>query len=458
MMESTPHRSWRALALAVLVGAVAACGGGGSGKPAPDGPAILQFDPDRSSYGVGDTARLTVRYARGVGRIEPGIGQVANGVTVDTPPLDSRAEYELIVESAQGVARRRLTLPVAYRERYRKTASGFAAAGHSAVLAGDGSVLIIGGSRGLSAVSDSIDRFDPRTERFTKIGSLAGGARLGETATRLSSGRILIAGGLRMVSGNRNSELIDEVTGAVALTGAMNAARLGHTAMALAGDRVLITGGYSDEAFPGISPTAEIWEPSTGKFRLLQRHMLRPRAHHTATRLDDGRVLIVGGFSYTPPYVLAEIFDPVTETFTAVPSNEQTERGLHESVKLGDGHVLVLGGEDEAATTFHRSVLLWNRTSGVFETMPDLLAPRSLIRAAATRRDQVLLFGGTTHADPSATASAEVYVRTVGALPAPPMPVPRAWHTVTRLNDGRVLIVGGQDASGALLHDVLIYE
>ena len=48
-------------------------------------------------------------------------------------------------------------------------------------------------------------------------------------------------------------------------------------------------------------------------------YLPKPRAHHTATRLKDGRVLLVGG-SQSPDEHLAdvEIFDPVTGAIRAV--------------------------------------------------------------------------------------------------------------------------------------------
>jgi hypothetical protein len=443
----------------VLLLALAGCGGGSSGPPPSDQPVIQQYQADRASYGVGDVAKLTVRFTGGTGRIEPAIGPVSSGVTVDTPPLDVTTSYELIVESSAGTARRQLTLNVAYRDRYRAIAQAFPIAHHSAVLAGDGSVVIIGGSRGSATLSDSIDRFDPRTERFTKIGALSGGPIIGDTATRLADGRILVAGGARLLGGQpENAETIDEKTGVVTLTGIMRARRSGHAATVLPDGRVLFTGGTSTEGFPGgISPTAEIWDHRTGEFRLLASRMNTARAHHTATLLEDGRVLVVGGYSFAAPYVFAEIFDPATEEFGIVPSNETVTRAQHVAAKVAGGSVLIVGGEDDG-TEPHGSVLLWNRSSGTFETMPSLMVPRSVIRAAITRDDGVLMFGGVTRQHPVATGSAEGYTRAAGGAALPPMPNARAWHTVTRLADGRVLILGGDDDNGALISQALMYE
>jgi hypothetical protein len=38
------------------------------------------------------------------------------------------------------------------------------------------------------------------------------------------------------------------------------------------------------------------------------------------------------------------------------------------------------------------------------------------------------------------------------------MPGQRAWHTVTRLADGRILIAGGEDGARSFVPNVLLYE
>lgn len=133
----------RALLTAALAAPLAACGGGGS----PSSPQIAEFSADRSRYFVGERARLTVRYGGGAGRIEPGIGPVASGATVDTPVLTDGVSYELRVDSSAGSASRTLALEVGFRDRYLPLAAPFRAARHAAVRCGDGNVLLLGGSR-----------------------------------------------------------------------------------------------------------------------------------------------------------------------------------------------------------------------------------------------------------------------------------------------------------------------
>src|SRR5207249_3626419 len=70
-------------------------------------------------------------------------------------------------------------------------------------------------------------------------------------------------------------------------------------------------------------------------------NMNSPRSGHTATRLNDGRVLIAGG----SPGVLAtsELFDPASKSF-AQSATMATSRLEHSAVRLLDGRVLVMGG------------------------------------------------------------------------------------------------------------------
>jgi hypothetical protein len=77
------------------------------------------------------------------------------------------------------------------------------------------------------------------------------------------------------------------------------------------------------------------------------------------------------------------------------------------------------------------------------------------VRSLLGADGQVRLFGGFT-ADELAARSASRFGPGAAALAA--MPAGRAWHTVTPLADGRVLILGGDDAQGGAAGGGLIYE
>src|SRR3989442_15517790 len=101
----------------------------------------------------------------------------------------------------------------------------------------------------------------------------------------------------------------------------------------LADGTVLIGGGN-----PGGKSlkSAEIYDPATGLFTQTSHAMKTPRSQHTATLLQDGRVLLVGGKS-------ADLFYPNTQTFTEI-TQPPANRKNHAALLLSDGSVLITGG------------------------------------------------------------------------------------------------------------------
>jgi hypothetical protein len=163
---------------------------------------------------------------------------------------------------------------------------------HSATLLADGRVLVVGwlppGDPGGPVASWEI--YDPSSRRWSSNGTIMVTARWNQTATRLPSGKVLVAGGVRyeMIAA---AEVFDPATGEWTATAEMSEARVGHTATLLSSGAVLVTGGAGDlEA----SATAELYDPEPG-FWTKAPGMETSRVDHTATLLQDGRVLVAGG-------------------------------------------------------------------------------------------------------------------------------------------------------------------
>jgi hypothetical protein len=111
-------------------------------------------------------------------------------------------------------------------------------------------------------------------------------------AVLLPDGRVLITGGSdeRDDRGQYDSaEIFDPVTGTSLLAGTMRLPRYKHagTSVVLPGGRVLIAGG---------APEAEVYDPETGAFRLVESEARMVGQFSAAAPLSDGRVLVTGGY------------------------------------------------------------------------------------------------------------------------------------------------------------------
>ena len=113
------------------------------------------------------------------------------------------------------------------------------------------------------------------------------------TAALLLSGEVLFAGGDNGRS--TSAELYDPVRGTFTSTGNMAWSRVWHTLNLLPNGMVLTTGGETESGGSAAgSDSAELYDPSAGIF-LATGKMAARRETHTATLLNDGRVLIAGG-------------------------------------------------------------------------------------------------------------------------------------------------------------------
>jgi len=217
--------------------------------------------------------------------------------------------------------------------------------GHSATLLSDGRVLIAGG------VNQTAEIYDPSAGTFVPTGNMFT-PRGGHTATMLSDGKVLVAGGSSLPGGDAlgTAELYDSSSGMFSPTGSLMIPRSGHTATPLPNGKVFFAGGVPGPTdvnpFAPIDPRTELYDPATGQFSNAG-NMTAHRIRQTATLLADGTVLLIGGWVDAPDgyytTTSAEIYDPASSRFTATARLEQS-RGYHSATRLADGSVLVTGG------------------------------------------------------------------------------------------------------------------
>ena len=318
---------------------------------------------------------------------------------------------------------------------------------HTATRLPNGKVLIVGG-QGDSGILSSVELYDPSTGLFTPTGNLAI-ARYIHTATLLNSGKVLIAGGL-WDSGSgfvsvANAELYDPESGTFSYAGTLRTARAFHAATLLKTGMVLIVGGHYNYQGGGADAlTAELYDPGTGTFSNTGSLAIA-RYSPTATLLNDGTVLVTGGADYAVNDVrVTERYNPETGTFT-LGGNFLAQRLDPTATLLANGAVLVAGGGCNACSpNVFASAETYDPSTSAFAASGGLSVGRAGHTSTPLNDGSVLVVGGNS--SDGSTGTAELYnPATQTFTGAGSLTLPRVGHTATILNDGNVLIAGGTD-------------
>jgi Tol biopolymer transport system component len=352
--------------------------------------------------------------------------------------------------------------------------------GGTATLLADGRVLVVHGC------TTTAELYDPASGTFNPTGSLTV-TRSGATATMLKDGRVLVAGGDNCGDADHqgtwaSAELYDPATGTFSPTGSMTVPRLGQTATLLADGRVLMAGGITGprpvasvsvvlasyrtailaDTSSNVLASAELYDPATGTFSRTGS-MNDFRDSHTATLLGDGRVLVVGGGGEGyASRTSAELYDPTTGKFSRTGSLK-SGRWLHSATLLQDGRVLIVGGRSPKDSVY-RSAEIYDPGSGTFSSAGSMTKGRQEHTATLLPDGRVLITGGYwsdgSHWD--VLSSVELYDPATGTFTSlGSMGEPRIEPTATLLNDGRVLIAGGSSidsTGGVALSSAVLYQ
>ncbi len=315
---------------------------------------------------------------------------------------------------------------------------------HTATLLLNGKVLVAGGRIGpdMDGATTSAELYDPGTGTWTATGSM-NGARDGHTATLLPDGRVLVAGGSHgglFEDSLLTAELYDPISRTWTAAGDMLAPGIGHTATRLPDGKVLVVGGHGNPTL------AELYDPASGTWMPTDNPKVRFHVGHAATLLSDGSVLVTGG----PPngrdigWHTAELYDPGSGSWTVTGDMVRIRLG-HTATLLPDGKVLVAGGSSEGNSQSTASTEVYDPDSGSWTAAGNMVLKRVGGWTATLLTDgTVLMVGGFRSGGNGVWASAELFDPGTGtSTTAPNMDTPRANQTATLLPDGRVLVAGG---------------
>jgi hypothetical protein len=234
----------------------------------------------------------------------------------------------------------------------------------------------------------------------------------------------------------------------------------GPTATLLSDGKVLIAGGSFDSSKP-----AELYDPATRTFRETKGSMVHYRDSATASILPDGRVLIVGGEDvHNTPVRIAEIYDPTTDSFSRTGALSSPGGTNFSASPLPDGRVLMFGVVEKRVSitrgcvsegggwercpggtesSYSETVETYDPKTGSFteqRTLSQLPIERDLI----FRGGNVYLLIGDRAAVYDPSSESVHYVST--------SPFVDAWCSA-ELKDGRLLIVGVGDSKTTEVFD-----
>lgn len=275
---------------------------------------------------------------------------------------------------------------------------------------------------------------------FLPTGTMIQG-RTYHTATLMKNGKVLVAGGYDQTASEigenlKSSELYNPATGLWTSTGDLGVVRSLHSATLLDDGRVLATGGSQG---PGLTiSSAQIYNPATAMWSHTTPMTYR-RKSHASVLLANGKVLVFGGSDDTSILDSAEVYDPSSGTWSDTGRLNARRSGAGVCM-LADGRILVSGGTDELNRRL-KSVEIYNPSTGVWSPGPNMTGARSYHTQTTLQDGRILVTGGNDLK--GHLSSCEIFDPATGSWKkTASMIAPRFWHQATLLNSGNVLITG----------------
>jgi len=330
---------------------------------------------------------------------------------------------------------------------------------HAATLLKDGRVLVAGGADFSGIATANCELFDPKTNRWVRAASM-GSARAAHTATLLTDGSVLVTGGGTGLSTFppeilRTAEIYHPASNSWTVAAPMEVARSTHSAVRLHDGRVLVVGGTtlaSGSPLPAAQlEQAEVYDPKRDTWSLAGGG-LPALSSEAATLMPNGTVLVTGGstdmgFATTG----AEVFDPATNLWHPSTWPIATGRYDHTATLLTDGRVLLVGGFSTqpqiAGGVAYPTTNDPLTTSEIFDLRGNIGVRVGYSEILRFGHTATLLRTGTVLVVGSSLISNAdsqlFYPANTDVWVSTGLRMDRSFHTATLLDDGRVLIAGG---------------
>ncbi|MDP2729578.1 MAG: glycosyltransferase, partial [Dehalococcoidales bacterium] len=222
--------------------------------------------------------------------------------------------------------------------------------------------------------------------------------------------------------------------------GAATYLRYNHTATLLQNGKVLLTGA---SAINGGRTIAELYDPTTATFSTTGA-MAYAREKPTDVLLQNGKVLVIGtGFTNAGDSI-AELYDPSTGTWTTTAPSIRTHFGRGTATLLSNGQVLVAGPGIGIVETGRTIAEIYDPATGIWSTTGGMLYNRTSNTTTLLPNGKVIVVG--TAGTNGGQSIAEIYdPQTNTWVVTSPATYARDEHTATLLSNGKVLVAGVRD-------------
>lgn len=316
--------------------------------------------------------------------------------------------------------------------------------GHASVVLADGSILVMGGTDG--AMRNDVWRSENGGITWTQVTANAGwSGRHGHSSVVLSDGRILVMGGY---DGANKNDLWESEDGGVTwnqvTANAGWSARQGHSSVVLANGSILVLGG---------SNTGDVWRSTDKGKNWTSVTSNAPwgtswsgRRYQSTVVLSDGSILLLGGNLSTSPQNDVWRSTDQGANWTAMSTSAGWDRRYgHTSVVLPDDRVLVLGGQGLSHLSYFNDVWHSDDAGASWAKDTPTLTPARYGHTSVVLSDgSIITIGGS--------GARDVWRSDDGGINWTQVTGNAGWsgrfyHASVVLSDDSILVMGGYDST-----------
>ncbi len=341
----------------------------------------------------------------------------------------------------------------------------------------DGTALAAGGYYydGSPHYLNSSEIYNPLTNAWTATNNSMTTARRKHTATVLLDGRVLVAGGENASGATNSAEIYDLATGDWEPTDSLDQSRYGHTATRLQDGRVLVVGGCYTDILTYCARLTEIFDPASGMWGPgPTMDVNEGRMNHTATLLQDGSVLVAGGYRYqTSTTLRAKTFNNAFRFYPNDPDGVEdwepagtmgdapNGRSEHSAVLRRDNKVIIVGGyytkynfiSGEYEEDYLTSTEVYDPGANSWSSLSKPLAfGQRSAPAVLDANGNYILLGGEFNGSSSDVYYMDINTSDTWHRLIADLPVQRSYHATAVLPGGVILVAGGRDVDDSVVN------